>query len=236
VLLVEEEWHVVDVGAVVERDDGVLGDLTEERKLLTDGRFQRKLRTTEEQVRLDACLSEKLHRVLTRLGLLLANDAHDGDKTDVDVDDGAVIGEEIKTRMKLLDGLEIKSRLDVANGAAKLDKTNAGTRRRRKRDGISNGKNPILNSISNMRNKLNSLAKKLTLTLLIDDMRENFTTSEIITRRKIDTQETLVISDVEITFGTIGSDKHLTMLKGGHRAGICVQIWVDFHTCYITTK
>ena len=93
-----------------------------------------------------------------------------------------------------------------------------------------------MDSISDMRNELHSFAEEFSLAFAGDDLGENFSAGEVVICGKLDAEEAFVISDVQVAFSAISSDKDLPMFEGRHSASISVEIRVDFDASDITIK
>ena len=120
---VQQTRDAIDVVGVDGRDDGLLGDIGEERDLAPLIVRQELLGAAEQDVGLDADRAQLLDRVLGRLGLDLAGGADVGHQ-------GQMHEERVLWPLlhpHLADRLQEGQRLDVAHGAADLDHGDVGT-------------------------------------------------------------------------------------------------------------
>ena len=115
-LVVEDQRQLVDVAGVGGVDDGPGVDVAQVGDLALEVVAERLLAAAHDEVGLDAAAAQLGHRVLRRLGLLLARRADERHERDVDVADVVAPG----LLAELADRLEEREDLDVADGAADL--------------------------------------------------------------------------------------------------------------------
>ncbi len=79
-----------------------------------------------------------------------------------------------------------------------------------------------------MRNDLNRRTEIIAAAFLFDDVPVDTTSRDIVLLVGRATGEPFVMPQIKVGFGTIVGDEHLTMLVRRHRAGIDIQIRVEF--------
>ena len=123
----QHERHFVDRVDVLRGDDGLFGDVAEERDLALDVGVEEPVGAAEQDVGLDADRAQVADAVLRRLGLQLAGRADERHERQVDVE--RVLAADVEA--ELADGLEERHALDVADRAADLDEHDVHVARRR---------------------------------------------------------------------------------------------------------
>ena len=121
----------------------------------------------------------------------------------------------------LAHGFEEGQGLDIADGPADLrdDDIDVGT---------GHATDARLDLVGDVRNHLDGVAEVFTAPLLGDDGGVDLPGRHIGRPVEIRVEEALVVTDVEICFSTVVSDEDLSMLKGIHRAGVDVEIRIEF--------
>ena len=115
VLSVEEDWHLVDAGHVVDDHDLPLLDLAVQGDLGDGGGLEGLVAAAGEEIGDDARAADRLDGMLGRLGLLLSVDGgHEGDVDAEEVGLGGYVSE-------LGEGFDEGHGLDVADGSAEFD-------------------------------------------------------------------------------------------------------------------
>ncbi len=79
-----------------------------------------------------------------------------------------------------------------------------------------------------MRDDLDSPSQIITAPFLTDYISINTTCGEIVFPGHGRIYKTLIMTQIQIGFRPILGDKHLTVLKGAHGAGINVDVWIKF--------
>ena len=83
-----------------------------------------------------------------------------------------------------------------------------------------------LDLISDMWNDLDGTTKIITVAFLTNDFCVNLTSGEIGKPTETDIDKAFVMSQIQISLSTVIQNIYLTMLIGGHRTRIDVDVWV----------
>ena len=86
-----------------------------------------------------------------------------------------------------------------------------------------------------MRNDLNRATQVVTATLLADHIFVDLTGGVIIDPCPCGVDKALIMTQVEISLGTVLGDKHFAMLEGAHGARIHIDIWIELHQSNLET-
>src|SRR5690606_27886268 len=217
-LVVQRRRDVVDAGQVDGVDDAFDVDVAHQRDLVAVARADRPVAAQHEGVGLDAHLAQGGHRVLGRLGLLLAGGTHERHERDVDEEDVAAAQLMAQLPRRFEEGL----RLDVADRAADLgdDHVGAGFLGRLQA-------HAALDLVGDVRDDLHRVAEVFAPPLARDHLRVDLAGGDVGRLRQVDVEETLIVTDVEIGLGAVVGDEDLTVLERVHRAGVDVQIRVE---------
>jgi hypothetical protein len=88
-----------------------------------------------------------------------------------------------------------------------------------------------LDLIGNVRNHLDRCAKVVTTTFLGDDVSVDTSGGKIViaVQTAAGPHEAFVMTEIKVSFGSIGGDVNLTMLQGTHRARIHIDIGIELH-------
>ncbi|OIQ69590.1 hypothetical protein GALL_488070 [mine drainage metagenome] len=121
---------------------------------------------------------------------------------------------------ELADRLEERQALDIANGAADFAKHEI--------DLIFTDVKEVFDFIGDVRDDLNGFAEVVATALFFQHVRIDATRGHRVGLAGMDASKALVVAEVEVGFGAVVGDEHLAMLKGRHRAGIDVEIGVEF--------
>ncbi len=87
---------------------------------------------------------------------------------------------------------------------------------------------PALDLVGDVRNNLHGVAEVLATAFPRDDLGVDLPRGDVRGLSEVDVEESLVVTDVEIGLRAIVGDEHLTVLEGVHRAGIHVEVRVQF--------
>src|ERR1700678_2916629 len=79
-----------------------------------------------------------------------------------------------------------------------------------------------------MRDHLHGVAEVRAAPLVRDHRGVDLAGGHVRLARQVGVEEAFVMPDVEVGLGTVVCDEHLTVLEGGHRAGIDVEVRVEF--------
>ena len=86
--------------------------------------------------------------------------------------------------------------------------------------------NELLNLVGDMGNHLHGFAQVFTATFFADHRLVNLTGGEVIHLLHTRADKTLVVTQIEISFGTIVGDEYFAVLERAHRSGVNVDIGV----------
>mmetsp|Transcript_4320 Transcript_4320/g.13342 ORF Transcript_4320/g.13342 Transcript_4320/m.13342 type:complete len:644 (-) Transcript_4320:155-2086(-) len=231
-LLLEEERHAVNVGHVVHADALLLGHVAKVCELLLGLLVKRARRAADEKVRRDAERAERLHRVLRRLGLLLADGADDGHERHVE--EGDVLPAHLP--LKLPHSLDEGHRFNVAHRAAQLDDAHVGRAAlavlRRVRDALD----PLLDRVGDVRHHLHCLSQKVALALTVEHGLVDLARRDVVVARQVEVHEALVVAQIEVGLATVVEHEHFAVLEWRHRARVHVDVWVDLDRGYAVPR
>src|SRR5260221_2731223 len=123
---------------------------------------------------------------------------------------------------KLADGFQEWQALDVAGGATDLGDNDIGL------GAFGQFVNSILNLVGNVRNDLNGLTEVLAFPFIVENGLIDLAAGEIVESRELTVGETLVVTQIEIRFGSVVQHINFAVLVGAHRAGIDVKVGVEY--------
>ena len=222
-LLVEHGRDVVDRRHVHRVDHGALIDVAHQGDLALVRLGDDPIAAEHQRIRLDADGPQRGDRVLRGLGLLLPRGAHVGNQRHVDEEH--VAASELVAH--LASGLDERLGLDVADRAADLGDDHVGRRRTVGR-GLCLQPHPALDLVGDVRDDLHRVAQVLAATLALDDARIDLAGRHVGRLVEVDVEEALVVADVEVGLGTVIGDENFAVLERVHRAGVNIQIRVEF--------
>ena len=168
-------------------------------------------------VGLDADLAQRGDRVLRGLGLQLAGRADEGHQGDVQEE--AVVAADVVAG--LAGRLQERQRLDVADGAADLRDHHVDL-------GLAHRQDAFLDLVGDVRDHLHGVAEVVAAALLGDHARVDLAGRDIGDLAEVGVEEPLVVADVEIGLGAVVGHEDLAVLERVHRAGVDVEIGVEF--------
>ena len=215
-LLEQDLRHIVDARRIHAVDHAFGIDIAHQGDLVLDGLIERAVGAQHKGVRGNAELAQHHHGVLGGLGLELVgggNVRHQGN-----VHEHAVVRAEIAAHFA--GGLKEGLGLDVANGT-----TDFGD------DHIhvigSLGAHTRLDFVGDVRDNLHALAEVFAGALLAQHFLIDLTGGDVGLLAQEDVEETLVVADVEIGFGTVFGHVDLTMLERVHGARVDVDVRIE---------
>ncbi len=189
--------------------------VAEQRDLALDRIRERTVGAANQDIRLDPDLHQLAHGVLSGLGLQLAGGRDVRDQREVDED--RVVAPHLLA--ELPDRLEERQRLDVTHGAADLGDHHVVLRRQSPNGG--------LDFVGDVWNDLDRAPEELTTSLLGDDREVDAAGCDVVHLGEGAFDEPFVVTQIQIGLGSIVGDEHLTVLVGGHRAGIDVDVRIE---------
>ncbi len=197
-------------------DDGLFVDVAQTGDLPLQVVTERRFAAADDDVGLDASAAQLGHRVLGRLGLLLARRSDERHQRDMDVAD--VVASHV--RAHLAQRLEERQDLDVADRATDLGDHDIDVLGRQARD-------PLLDLVGDVRDDLHRLAEVVATPFgcehrLIDAAGGGV---RVPGERLVD--EAFVVAEVEVGLATVVGHEDLTVFEGVHRAGIDVDVRVE---------
>ena len=80
-----------------------------------------------------------------------------------------------------------------------------------------------------MRNNLHGFAKVIAAAFFGDDLLIDSAGGPVVVAAQLGVGEALIMAEVEVGFGAVVSDEDLSVLEGGHGAGIDVQVRIELH-------
>ena len=122
----------------------------------------------------------------------------------------------------LANGFEEGQRLDVANGSADFRDDDIGFLLDR------NFLDQRFDLVSDVGNDLDGSAEVVAASLGFDDVFVNLSGGDAATFGAVDVHESLVVAEVEVSFGAVFGDKDFTMLERVHGSGVDVDVRVQF--------
>ena len=129
--------------------------------------------------------------------------------------------------LNLANSLEEGQAFDIANSTADFGNNNIGIIL------LANHKNSFLNRVSNMGNNLHRAAQIVTTTLLIDYTLVNLARGSIGVFGQVNIDKALIMTQIQVGFSAIISNKNLAMLIRAHRARVDIDIRVKFLDSYL---
>ncbi|MNM57342.1 hypothetical protein D3C81_685400 [compost metagenome] len=204
----------IDVGHA---DHRALGDVGELGDLATLRIRHRLFRAAQQHVRLDADRAQFLHRVLGRLGLQFTRGGdvrHQGE-----VHEQCLFRATLGTH--LADRLQERQRLDVADGATDLHQGHV--------EALGGFVHAATDLVGDVRNDLHGRAQVVAAALLANHFFVDATGGDRVLAAQAGTHEALVVAQVEIGFGAVVGDIHLTVLERAHGARIDVDVRIELH-------
>src|SRR5713226_2319941 len=213
----QHQGHFVDGGRVGDRDDGPPVDVTEQGDLVLEGHADRPLRAAHDGVGLDADAPQRRHAVLSGLALELLRGLDERHQREVHVKD--VLTAEVV--LQLPDRFQEGERFDVANRPADFDDDDI----RVVFPGYAG--DALLDLIGHVRDDLDGPAQVIATSLLGDHLGIDFAGGHVAGLAQVGIDEALVVAEVEVGLGTVVRDEHLTMLVGGHRARVDIDVGVQ---------
>ena len=217
-LLREFDGHLVDgVADVALLDDAPLGDVAEGREFAQVLGLQPALGAADEEVGLDADGAQDADGLLRGLGLELPGGPEVGHVGEVDEGDVAGLG----GHAELPRGLEEGQALDVAGGAADLGDGDV-------RAGPVEGAHGALDLVGDVGDDLDGRAQVAALALAGDHRAVDLAAGVVGGLGAGDAGDALVVAQVEVGLRAVVGDEDLAVLVGAHRAGVDVEVRVEF--------
>ena len=125
-----------------------------------------------------------------------------------------------EARAHLADRLQERQRFDIADRAADLDHADVRA--------LGAGFDAALDFVGDVRNHLHRRTQIIAATFLLDDVAVDLPGRHVAGPRGLAAQEAFVVAEIEIGFGTVLGNEHLSVLKRAHGARIDVDIGVQF--------
>ena len=196
-------------------DDGVDGHVALQRDLALEALGDRLVAAADDDVGLDPAAAQLGHRVLGRLGLLLARD-QEGHQGEVDVAD--VVPADVPA--ELADGLDEGHDLDVADGPADLDDDDVDVL-------VGQAPDAVLDLVGDVRDDLHGAPEEVAPALLLDHRAVDAAGRRVGALGEVLVDEALVVPEVEVGLAAVLGDEHLAVLAGVHRARVDVDVGVE---------
>ena len=120
---------------------------------------------------------------------------------------------------ELPDRLEKGQTLDITDGAAYFDNDDIDT--------VGYQFDALFDLIRNVGDHLHRTSQVVSPPLLGNDRVIDFTRRKIVVAAQFGTCKALIVTKVQVGFGTIVRDKNLSVLKGIHGARIDIDVWIQ---------
>ena len=212
----EDQRQLVDVAGVGGVDDRLGVDVAEVGDLHLEVVAQRLLAAADDEVGLDAPAAQLGHRVLRRLGLLLARRSDERHEGDVDVADVVPAG----LLAELADRLEERQDLDVADRAADLGDHDV--------DVVGgHAADAPLDLVGDVGDDLHRLAEVVAAPLGGEHGLVDRAGRGVGRPREVLVDEALVVAEVEVGLPAVVGDEDLAVLERVHRPGVDVDVRIE---------
>ena len=129
----------------------------------------------------------------------------------------------------LTDSLKERGGLDIADSAADLGDNYVSSLGA----AVRNAVDTVLDLVGDVGNNLNGAAEIVAAALLVEDGPVDLTGCDVAVHGQILVDEALVVSEVEVGFGTVVGDEYLAVLVGAHCARVNVYIRVELLDSYL---
>ena len=214
-LVVQDERNLVDARGVDGGDHRLHGDVAEVRDLALQVLRNRLVAPADDHVGLDTAAAQLGHRVLGRLGLLLAGDqvGHQGEVHVADVLAPDVAAE-------LADGLDEGDDFDVAHRAADLDDDDVDVV-------VAQLAHPLFDLVGDVRDDLHGAAEEVAPALLLDDGAVDPSGRGVGVLVQVLVDEALVVPEVQVGLAAVLGHEDLAVLAGVHGPGVDVDVGVE---------
>ena len=212
----EDQRHLVDGIHVGRGDDGFARYVAEQRDLFLDVVRDEALRAAQQNIGLDTDGAQFLYAVLGGLALELLRGVDPGDQRDVHEDH--VVAALLVA--DLADGFQKRQRFDIAHRAADFDDDHIHIDRQLAHCG--------LDFVRDVRDHLHGFAQIIAAALARDDLFVDAAGGDVVGLREAGVREAFVVAQVEIGFGAVIRDEDLAVLEGAERAGIDIEVGVEF--------
>jgi hypothetical protein len=216
--LMEHEGHFINRMFHVARfDDGTRRDAAKHGKFFAELLIERMFGPAKQDLGLETDLAQLGDALLGGLRLQFPRRLNIRDESDVNVDD--IFRADFED--ELADRFQKRQTLDVAGGAADFGDDDIGFAF------IGNLANAILDFVGDVRNDLHGFAEIIAAPLFQDDAFVDLAAGEVVMPAEDAIGETLVVPEIEISFGAVVQNVNFSMLEGVHRARIDVQIGIE---------
>ena len=220
-LAVQHLGDVVDRRRVGGGDHAVDVDVAHQRDLVLQRLGHVSVAAQDQRVRADADAAQRGHGVLRGLGLQLAGRREVRHQRHVQEED--VVAAHLVAHLPRR--LEERQGLDVTDRAADLGDDDVGTVALVV--GLGHREDAALDLVGDVRDDLDGVTEVLAAPLLGDHRRIHLPGGHIRRSRQIAVQEAFVVADVEVGFGAVLGDEHLTVLERVHGARIHVEVGIQ---------
>ncbi len=213
-LALHVDRHLIDARQILALHHALKVHIAERGHFLAYAIGEVLLRAQDEHVRLYAGTLHLLHGVLRGLRLQLVSGFQIWHVCEVYTDSTIA-----QLPFQLADCLQKRGRLDIADSTSDF--------RNHKVD-IVLAQHPALDFIGDMGNHLDSLAQIVTMTLLVDNRLVDFTRSDRVVVGGPNTRKALVMPQVQVRLHAVHRHKALPMFVGVQRAGVDIDVRVEF--------
>src|ERR1700722_4234719 len=216
-LLRESQRHLVDRSDVLGGNDRPVFKVAKQSNLALDLMGEKAIGPAQQDVRLNSDGEQFLDRVLGRLGLQFlgcADPRHQGY-----VHKNCIFPATLLPH--LTDRFQKGQGLDVADGPPDLDNGHVGVGGH-----LAHG---VLDFIGYVGNDLHRLAQVVPAPFLGDDLLVDPAGGQIVVTAQPGVGEALVMPQIEVGFRSVVGHENLTVLEGGERSGVDVEVGVKLH-------
>ena len=225
VLCMHSQGYLVDGRDVDGLDHRPGFHVAEERHLAADVLAELLFGAQDEDVGLEPVLQHHLHRVLRRFGLEFTRSGHVGYERQVH--HGRVPQAEFVSQLAYR--LDIGKRLDVAYRTAHLGDDHVVLLL------AAQQFDAAFDFVGDVRYDLYRLAEEIAAAFLVDDRLVNLACGDVVGLRGGYRGETLVVSQIEVGFGSVLGDVALAVFVGIERSRVHVDVRVEFLDGYRIT-
>ena len=127
--------------------------------------------------------------------------------------------------LDLADGFKERLALDVANRAADFRDDDVGA------IGLCDVIDALLDFVRDVRDDLHGRAEVFAAALFGEDRPIDLARRDVRVLREVDVDEALVVAEVEVCLGTVVRHEDFAVLVRAHRAGVDVDVRVEFLDC-----
>ena len=218
-LLAEHEGRFVDgIGRVGEFDYRGFRNVAVEGDFIADVVVERVFGAADDDVGLDTDFAEFCDGLLGRFTLQFTCGLDVGDESDVD--ENSVFATDVLD--ELSERFEEGLAFDVTYGAADLGDDDVASL------GGGDVFNAVLDFVGDVGDHLDGFAEVVAAAFFFEDCLVDLAGGEVVVAGEDAVGEALVVAEVEVGLGSVVEHVNFTVLKRAHRAGIDIEIRIEF--------